>query len=84
VLAAYGWVDIDLKHDFRLTEEGLRFTISDPMRIEVLDRLLELNFARHAQEVGSDLPSSTNSRRAAKGRTKPLPAEKNTQGVFEL
>jgi hypothetical protein len=51
VLAAYGWEDIDLDHDFRDTEEGLRFTISESARVELLDRLLELNHARHAEEI---------------------------------
>ncbi len=53
VLAAYGWQDIDLEHDFRLTDEGLRFTISERARVEILDRLLELNHERHAAEIAS-------------------------------
>jgi len=53
VLAAYGWADVDLDHDFRETDEGLRFTISDAARVEILDRLLELNHERHAAEVAS-------------------------------
>ncbi len=51
VVAAYGWHDIDLDHNFRLTDEGPRFTISELARIEILDRLLELNHERHAAEV---------------------------------
>jgi len=42
VLAAYGWRDIVLDHDYRVTDEGLRFTFSEQARIEVLGRLLEL------------------------------------------
>lgn len=53
VLAAYGWQDIDLDHDFRLTDEGRRLTISEPARVEILDRLLELNHERYAEEVAN-------------------------------
>jgi len=53
VLAAYSWQDIDLDHDFRATDEGRRFTISEPARVEILDRLLELNHERHAEEVAN-------------------------------
>ncbi len=53
VLTAYGWQDIDLNHDFRLTDEGPRFTISELARIEILDRLLELNHERYAEEVAN-------------------------------
>ncbi len=63
VLAAYGWQDVDLDHDFRETDEGLRFTISDAARVEILDRLLELNHERHAAEVAScalDVPRRKN------------------------
>src|SRR5690606_5893463 len=43
VLAAYGWSDLRLDHDFRGEGKDTRFTISDPIRQELLDRLLELN-----------------------------------------
>ena len=45
-LAAYGWNTIDLKRSFRETDEGMRYTISDMSRIELLDALLELNLLR--------------------------------------
>src|SRR5207249_3382127 len=48
---AYGWQDLDLGHGFHETSQGVRFTISPTARIEVLDRLLELNHARYADEV---------------------------------
>jgi len=84
VLTAYGWSDIDLDHDFRVTEEGLRFTISEPARIEILDRLLELNHARHAEEVARLVAPSTKSKRAAKVRSKPSPADDGIQERLEL
>lgn len=51
VAAAYGWTDLDLGHDFHETKQGVRFTISEPARREVLQRLLKLNHERYADEV---------------------------------
>lgn len=51
VAAAYGWSDLDLGHGFHETKQGVRFTISEPARREVLDRLLQLNHERYAEEV---------------------------------
>ncbi|MBD2112543.1 MULTISPECIES: Eco57I restriction-modification methylase domain-containing protein [Cyanophyceae] len=55
VAAAYGWHDIPLNHDFHDTKQGLRFTISEEARREVLDRLLALNHHRYAEEVAQGL-----------------------------
>ena len=52
---AYGWTDLELVYDFRETPVGLRYTIDEPTRVEALDRLLELNHARHAEEVARGL-----------------------------
>jgi hypothetical protein len=68
VLTAYGWSDVNLDHDFRDTEEGLRFTISESARVELLDRLLELNHVRHAEEVANGAASATGRRKANGGR----------------
>lgn len=59
VLAAYGWSDLRLDHDFRGEGKDTRFTVSEPVRQELLDRLLELNHQRHAAEGGesSDRPA---------------------------
>ncbi len=38
-------------HGFHDTQQGVRFTISEPARREVLQRLLKLNHARYAEEV---------------------------------
>ena len=40
VADSYGWADLTLDHDFRETPLGVRFTVSEPVRIELLDRLL--------------------------------------------
>lgn len=55
VANAYGWQDLDLGHDFHTTKQGIRFTISETARREVLDRLLELNHQRYAEEVAQGL-----------------------------
>ena len=53
VAAAYGWDDLDLGHGFHETAQGVRFTISEAARREVLGRLLELNHQRYAEEVAA-------------------------------
>jgi hypothetical protein len=55
VATAYGWQDLDLGHGFHKTKQGDRFTISETARREVLDRLLELNHQRYAEEVAQGL-----------------------------
>jgi len=68
VADAYGWSDLQLDHEFRETALGLRYTISESATTEVLDRLLELNHARHADEVRRGLHtgrSRKGSRRSA-------------------
>lgn len=55
VAAAYGWADLDLGHGFHETRQGLRYTVSDPARRELLDRLLALNHERYEEEVRQGL-----------------------------
>jgi len=55
VARAYDWSDLDLGHGFHQTKQGLRFTVSEPARREILDRLLALNHARYAEEVAAGL-----------------------------
>jgi len=55
VADAYGWAGLELAHDFRETPLGLRYTIDEPTKVEALDRLLELNHERHAEEVARGL-----------------------------
>lgn len=54
VAAAYGWNNLPLGHGFHETKQGLRFTISEASRREVLQRLLMLNHERYAEEVKQD------------------------------
>ena len=55
VAAAYGWSDLDLGHGFHATKQGERYTLSEPARRTVLDRLLALNHQRYAEEVKAGL-----------------------------
>lgn len=55
VAAAYGWQDLKLDHGFHETKQGLRYTVSEAARLEILDRLLALNHARYAEEVRQGL-----------------------------
>jgi hypothetical protein len=55
VAAAYGWTDLDLGHGFHETRQGIRYTVSEAARREILDRLLALNHERHEEEVKKGL-----------------------------
>jgi len=55
VARAYGWTDLRLEHGFHETKQGVRFTISEAARREVLDRLLDLNHQRYAEEEAEGL-----------------------------
>jgi hypothetical protein len=70
VAAAYGWSDLNLDHGFHETKQGIRFTISEPARREVLQRLLKLNHERYAEEVKQGLHDKK------KGATKRAAPEK--------
>jgi hypothetical protein len=90
VAAAYGWHDLDLAHGFHETKQGLRFTISETARREVLDRLLELNHQRYAEEVAQGLhdkkkgkgkgKKAEGRRQKAKGKKPTPPDDTPTQG----
>jgi hypothetical protein len=63
---AYGWSELPLDHGFHPTRQGVRFTVSEAARTELLDRLLELNHARHADEAAN----GTNRLRGSRSRKK--------------
>ncbi len=76
VAAAYGWDDLDLGHGFHQTKQGLRYTVSEAARREVLGRLLALNHERYAQEVALGLHE-----KGAKAKGKGKGGKKGTAGV---
>jgi hypothetical protein len=55
ILALYGWDDLSLNHGFHETRQGIRFTVSEEARREVLKRLLKLNHERYEEEVAQGL-----------------------------
>jgi hypothetical protein len=50
VALAYGFEKIDLAHGFHETKQGIRFTISNEARRQVLGQLLKLNLERYDEE----------------------------------
>jgi hypothetical protein len=53
--AAQAYWRASLCHGFHDGKQGLRFTISEPARREVLQRLLKLNHERYSEEVRQGL-----------------------------
>ncbi len=82
VAKVYGWEDLRLEHSFHETKQGLRYTISDAVRREVLDRLLLLNHQRHEEEVNAGLfeQKGSKGKRKAKGVVK----EVGGSGMYRL
>ena len=79
VAAAYGWADLDLGHGFHEKKQGVRYTISEPARREVLARLLKLNHERYAEEVKQGLhekkkPKATKGKKEAKANSQSGPS----------
>ncbi|MEQ8849017.1 DNA methyltransferase [Botrimarina sp.] len=70
VAAAYGWDDLDLGHGFHETKQRIRFSIGEPARREVLQRLLRLNHERYEEEVRQGLHSKTSGKKKASKRSK--------------
>lgn len=70
---AYGWSDLDLAHSFHEVpylagNDRVRFTISEPARVEVLRRLSELNRQRYEEEVARGLHGKTRSKGGTRKR----------------
>jgi hypothetical protein len=72
VCAAYGWDDLPLDHDHHDTRQGVRWTVSPAARLELLDRLLELNHSRHVDEQAAS--SAAPVRRKGRGKSTAQPA----------
>lgn len=82
VAAAYGWTDLELGHGFHETRQGLRYTISDPARREVLSRLLQLNHDRYAEEVAHGLHEKKKGKGKGK-KAKPTPKGQTAMGDLD-
>ncbi len=75
VAAAYGWNDLDLGHGFHETKQGIRYTISEPARRTILDRLLQLNHQRYEEEVKAGLHEEKTKNAAGADRRRKSKAE---------
>jgi hypothetical protein len=81
VAAAYGWTDLDFGHGFHQAKRGIRFTISESARREVLARLLKLNHERYAEEVAHGLHDK-GKKKASRGRATKK-RKSNGPGLFD-
>jgi hypothetical protein len=82
---AYGWDDMverGLDHGFHPAGKYTRYTIGPWAQREVLDRLLELNNARYAEEVAAGLHEKGARKKGA--RTKPAAAAPPGEALFDL
>lgn len=78
----YGWSDLPINHGFNQTRHGIRWTIAPATQLEVLNRLLELNHARHAEEVARGL--HTKATRRAPGVRRAAAAPSRAAGMLDF
>jgi len=71
VAKLYGWDSCLFGHDFYETKQGIRFTISEASRFEIVKSLLELNRQRYQEEVNNGLHDKTIAKRTSDGSRKP-------------
>ncbi|CAJ2766337.1 Eco57I restriction-modification methylase domain-containing protein [Burkholderia pseudomallei] len=86
VAAAYGWGDLELRHDFYAVpylpdNDRMRFTICEEARLEVLRRLSLLNRERYAAEQLSEATSGPDRASAGRSDRKNGKALKKTSAV---
>jgi hypothetical protein len=79
VAVAYDWGDINLGHNFHKTKQGIRFTISEDARREVLQRLLKLNHERYEEEVAKGLHDKKEKKTLTPRKKKTSPAKDSNQ-----
>ena len=80
VLEAYGWGDIQLRHDFYEVDylpenDRMRYTIHPDARKEVLKRLLELNHTIYEEEIKQGLHKEEDVAKFYEQKGIPVPAE---------
>lgn len=63
VMETYGWSDIALDHGFHTFRQIERWTVSPAARVEILDRLLEENHRRAAEEAKTTVKPMSKGRR---------------------
>ncbi len=80
VLEAYGWTDIQLRHDFYAVEylpenDRVRFTIHPDARKEILKRLLDLNHQYFEEEAKQGLHKQEDVEAFYEQKGRPVPEE---------
>ncbi len=81
---AYGWDDLleqGLDHGFHQAGAYARYTIGPAVRQEILDRLLELNHERYAEEVAAGLHDK---KKPKKARAAKPAVDSQQDGLFDL
>lgn len=81
VLAAYGWSDVPLDHDFRGAGKEARFTLSEGVKEELLRRLLLLNFEIAAREEKDEAQAEVKAKRGKTQAADRLTAGKKDTNV---
>jgi type I restriction-modification system DNA methylase subunit len=71
VIAAYGWVNIELAHGFHTYRQMTRWTVSPAARVEILDRLLAENLRRAAAQEKSEKPKKATAKSARGSSRRP-------------
>lgn len=85
VINTYGWSDIDLVHGFYESKQGMRFTIAEETRYEVLQRLLKLNHERYEAEVAQGLHDKKKKKTSNTRKRKNMkPNDGHEQGSLNL
>jgi hypothetical protein len=84
VAATYGWDGLDSGHGFHETPQGIRYTISEAARREVLTRLLKLNYERYAEEVRLGLHERKSGKKSSRKGAKAQRKNKGKQGNGQL
>ena len=79
VAAVYGWSDVELGHGFHTYRQARRWTICPAARVELMDRLLEENQRRAAEEAKVSVPAG----RKAGGRRKPVESDAQ-EAMFDV
>jgi hypothetical protein len=84
VVEAYGWTDLALEHGFYPTRHGTWFTVAPATQEELLERLLEINHARYAEELRLGLREPPKAKKSPGARAKAgghaAPIDSDVQG----
>jgi len=82
IAVAYGWDDLNLNHNFYATRQGVRYTISEYARNEVIQRLLKLNYEQY-EEGRKGLQSNKRSNEVTKNTKSVATATEGQYGLFD-